>query len=102
MRGKPFPVGVSGNPGGRPAGLSRVTELARAHSEKAIDALVAALDEPDPLVRMKAADLLLTRAWGRPAQALDDAEQRRLDRSIKSEAEIDALFPSPFAPSVMK
>ena len=100
-----FIPGVSGNPGGRPSGLSRVTELARAHSEKALDALVAALDDTDPMVRMKAADMLLTRAWGKPAQALDEMEQRATEvrvqamerahsRTVQHDKEMALMFPS--------
>ena len=105
-----FLPGVSGNPGGRPSGLSRVTELARAHSEKAIDALVAVLDGPDPSLRIKAADMLLTRAWGKPAQALDEMEQRATAvrvqamershaRTVEHDKEMALMFPSPFAVS---
>ena len=36
----PFEPGHSGNPGGRPKGLTQVRELARAHTEAAIAALV--------------------------------------------------------------
>ena len=66
--GRPFPRGVSGNPGGRPRAVLDVQELARAHTPDAIRALVAALDSPRE--RVAAACALLDRAWGRPAQPL--------------------------------
>ena len=116
MSGGRFAAGISGNSGGRPAGLSKVVELARAHSDKAIGALVTALEDQDPMVRMKAADLLLIRAWGKPAQALDSDTARyelaRLEserrvheakskmlaaeygRSLRSGEQLAAMFPS--------
>lgn len=102
-----FKPGVSGNPGGRPAGLSKVAELARAHSERAIDTMVAALEDADVGVRLRAAELLLNRAWGKPSTALDEhaqaareAEQALLDAKVKevsrrarNQEELDALIP---------
>ena len=39
--GKPFPKGVSGNPGGRPRELRDVVELARSHTAQAIKTLAS-------------------------------------------------------------
>jgi hypothetical protein len=57
-----FQPGVSGCPGGRPR--QDVTELARAHTVDAIEALVAALKRPKEAV--PAAIALLNRGWGLP------------------------------------
>jgi hypothetical protein len=39
--GKPFPKGVSGNPGGRPRELRDVLELGRSHTAQAIKTLAS-------------------------------------------------------------
>lgn len=64
-----FVKGVSGNPGGRPAQLAGLRELAAAHTEAAIAALARALD--DPKTSVGAAVALLDRGWGKPQQSLD-------------------------------
>lgn len=64
-----FVKGVSGNPGGRPAQLAGLRELAAAHTEAAIAALAKALD--DPKTSVAAAVALLDRAWGKPQQAIE-------------------------------
>ena len=64
-----FVKGASGNPGGRPAQLAGIRELAAQHTEAAISALAKALD--DPKTAVPAAVALLDRAWGRPQQSLD-------------------------------
>ena len=61
-----FKPGQSGNPGGRPAVVKNIQELARAHTADAIAALVAALKEPRE--RVAAATALLDRGYGRPEQ----------------------------------
>lgn len=71
--GRPFPKGVSGNPGGRPR--QDVTELARAHTVECVKALVEALKSPRE--RVPAATALLDRGWGKPQQRIEvgaDAE----------------------------
>jgi hypothetical protein len=68
-----FRKGVSGNPGGRPKAALNVQELARAHTEDAIRALVAALQNPRE--RVQAATALLDRGWGKPAQAIEASAQ---------------------------
>lgn len=69
-RGRPFPRGVSGNPGGMPAGLAEVKASARAYTTEAIQTLAALMRTAKDEVRVKAAEALLDRGWGRSPQAL--------------------------------
>lgn len=64
-----FQPGQSGNPGGRPKESNVVRELARAHTERAIAVLSLALD--DPKLCVAAAQALLDRGWGKPAQGVE-------------------------------
>jgi hypothetical protein len=78
-RGKPWPKGVSGNPGGRPKSEkppvleADVRALARASGEKSIALLEMIRDDPEapPAVRCLAANSLLDRGYGRPPQSVD-------------------------------
>jgi hypothetical protein len=65
----PFQPGQSGNPGGMKKGTADIKELARQHAEAAINALVAALD--DPKQRVAAATALLDRGYGKPKQEIE-------------------------------
>lgn len=67
ITGRGFQPGRSGCPGGRPR--QDVTELARAHTTDAIQALVAALKRPKEAV--PAAIALLNRGWGLPKQTIE-------------------------------
>lgn len=71
----PFQPGQSGNPSGRPATIGIVRTLARENTEKAIRALVDALDDEDARVRIAAANSVLDRGWGKPAQAIVGGEE---------------------------
>lgn len=66
-----FQKGQSGNPGGRPKENAEVTALAREHSTEAIERLVALMrQDEDKKLAKAAADSLLDRGLGRPAQAV--------------------------------
>jgi hypothetical protein len=65
-----FKPGQSGNPGGRPKGEGRVREAAREHTDEALGVLVAAMQDEDVRVRIKAAETILERGWGKPPQAI--------------------------------
>ena len=67
-----YTPGVSGNKGGRPAGLADIRTLARTYTQDAIDTLVYILkdDEARESARIAAATLLLDRGWGKPEKAM--------------------------------
>jgi len=70
----PFPPGVSGNPGGRPAGLREVQKLAREKGVTSLRALIGIVEDVDAngipnqdgRVVVVAAQTILTWAYGKP------------------------------------
>jgi len=67
-----FSPGHSGNPTGRPAVVAEITELARAHTAEAIATLVAICrNGASESARVAAANSLLDRGYGRPAQSIE-------------------------------
>jgi len=98
-RGRPFPKGVSGNPGGRPRVLADVQELARAKSPKALDTLEAIMldEKAPPAARVAAANGLLDRGYGRPTQPIAQT-LARIDPNNLSDEELAAIV----APAVRR
>ena len=74
--GQPFSKGVSGNPKGRPPLRHDVRTLARRHGLEALQVLVDLMHDADPRVRVRAAEAVLDRAYGRPAPELVHAAQQ--------------------------
>jgi hypothetical protein len=68
-----FLPGKTGNPGGRPKVPEEFKELAKEHSFTALETVVAILQDPDAKAadRLRAADIILDRALGRPVQSTD-------------------------------
>lgn len=66
----PFEPGKSGNPGGRPKESAEVKRLAQEHGPDAIKKLVELMDCGQPRTEVAAAQALLDRAYGKPAQAI--------------------------------
>ena len=63
--------GQSGNPSGRPKGTSKLRELCRAHTEKAIATLVEVMGgDGKQADRVRASEIILNRGWGTPAQEI--------------------------------
>lgn len=73
---RPFPKGVSGNPGGRPKGIAA---KAREHADRAIEVLAEALADADPKVRIAAADKILDRGYGKPVTMTADVTDKLED-----------------------
>ena len=68
------------NPGGRPKDIEQFREACRELTPEAIKALVAALKVSK--TRVKAAEVILGYAWGKPAQLLTDGEGGQLKLEV--------------------
>lgn len=74
-RGRPFPPGVSGNPGGRPKDTDEIKagkEMLRRSMPEAVRAVVEVLNNPEAKVseRLTAATIILDRVLGKAAQPI--------------------------------
>ena len=66
-----FSKGTSGNPGGRPRSLASVMYEARRYTHESLKTFVKLMRTAESeSVKLNAAEALLSRAWGRPIQAL--------------------------------
>lgn len=85
MAGRQWQPGQSGNPGGRPKDNKIVREKAREHTEDALAVLYAVMmDEAQHgATRVSAAEALLNRGWGKPAQAIIGGDED--DPAVKFE-----------------
>jgi hypothetical protein len=87
-----FKPGVSGNPSGRANAFEQVRALARQHSPEAFKTLVELMRLTDePVVRLRAAEQILDRAFRRPPQAVEFfGALAHVDVSALSDAELRA------------
>lgn len=70
VRGKPFEKGKSGNPGGRKKVPEDIKQAFREQSPKALEVLTYIVNNPEAKDsdRIKAAECILDRAYGKPSQ----------------------------------
>lgn len=85
--GRPFQKGQSGNPSGRPKVVGALKELARVHTEAALDTLVKGLKSESEMARLTAANSILDRGYGKASQHIEldagDELTRRLNDALK-------------------
>jgi hypothetical protein len=63
-------AGNSGNPSGRPKKVAEIAELAQQHAPEAFAKIVELMSHKDAKVALAAANSILDRAYGKPAQAV--------------------------------
>ncbi len=80
---RPWPKGVSGNPGGRPKALREVTRLARECSEDAINTLWHIMTHSrNEAARIRAAEAILARAWGKASPDIVRRVRHEIERAV--------------------
>jgi hypothetical protein len=100
-----FKPGQSGNPSGRPKSNQKLVDLARAHTEAALETLVGIMANKSEVAsaRVSAANAILDRGWGKPPQKIEGDEENplhiisRLERVIVDPANTDSAGIHPAA-----
>jgi hypothetical protein len=61
--------------------LTEIRSLARSHTEAAINALLSVMNQPEspPAARVSAANSILDRGWGKPAQPIENGDDGPLE-----------------------
>jgi hypothetical protein len=77
-----FAKGKSGNPGGRPKENEELRLLAQQYTERSIARLAYWMESENPKASVAAANALLDRAWGKPAQAITGKDGGPLDVNV--------------------
>ena len=94
-RGRPFPNGQSGNPGGRPAIPLDLKQAVRALTWDAIETLELGvkgkLSGDTATTRLTAAQAILDRGWGKPAQAVEVTDNTETKPLLPGMTEDDFL-----------
>jgi hypothetical protein len=80
-----FPKGQSGNPGGRAKLSPEIRAMLGDNAEKAVKAIVKHLDDEDPRIALKAAELLLDRNFGKPQTASESIQLADIGDTSTSE-----------------
>lgn len=93
---RPWQKGQSGNPSGRPKRAlpdgRTIAEIAREHTELAVDVLVTiARDGESEQARVSAAEKLLDRGWGKATQPLGLDDDTRDIAAMLMERRLKAL-----------
>ena len=78
--GRPFPKGVSGNPGGRTSLEYEFRELCRTYSPEAVETLLGVMRKEKAMssAKVQAARVLLAYAWGAPKGTDETSQDNRL------------------------
>jgi hypothetical protein len=100
--GRPFPKGVSGNPGGRPKGLARyVRELIGDDGRRIADFMISVLDDEMERTetRMQAATWLADRGFGKAPLAMESSEAKPVAIVVESCFEVAQDDPPATGPS---
>lgn len=82
----PFKAGQSGNPHGRPKEDAEIKALAREAAPEAMQRLIQIMRGDDNKLAKAAADSVLDRAIGKPAQTVQGPDGRDLFHKILIEA----------------
>lgn len=68
-QGRRFQKGVSGNPTGRPCLPQEIKDMAQAAAPAAFRKLISLTDHENPIVAMRACEIVMDRGYGKPVQA---------------------------------
>lgn len=82
-RGRPFPPGQSGNPGGRPKLPADLREAYRAVHPRAVARLTELIESKDPAVALRACVVVIERVEGRVPLGMKHEIGRSLEDLIR-------------------